>query len=181
MLHLVVLAMIDLWDVDPAATAPAPPPLAQRLSGAGDASNGLLDASAALGPSPLKVCTYGAPPPLGSQLWSDAAGLMRTFTTPACDNGTGFASAFAALPGFGFSPLALGVPWGWTYAGPPQVGHPPSGHPSSTRESALGLPASTDLLRSVNLPQNAPQTHAVVTTTSHGAASRAHAQVRHLP
>jgi hypothetical protein len=174
MLHLVVLAMIDLWDIDPDAAKPPPAQFGQRLAGAGDASDALLDTGAALGPSPIKVCTYGAPP-LGSQLWSDASGLMRTFTTPSCGDGAGgFQSGFASQSLLGFFPLGMALPWGSSLTSPgTPVGLPgqSDSHPS---RQGLTLPHGFEGPSSLVLHVPPAQRGA-----SSGTSSAARSQVRH--
>jgi hypothetical protein len=112
MLHLVVLVMADLWAIDPTIAKAPPSQIAQKLFGASEASGSALDASKALGPNPVKVCTYGAPQ-LGPHLWSNATGLARTFTTPSCDDETtNFESGFASQSLMGAFPFGIGPLWG---------------------------------------------------------------------
>ena len=149
MIHLVVLAMIDLWDIDASASQPPAAQFGQRLAGAGSTSDALLNSSDALGPSPIKVCTYGAPP-LGPQLFSDATGLARAFTTPACDDGSSaFQSGLAAQSLMDFLPLGMVLPWSPSFAPgipvtlPGRTATSPSG--SATGQARLAGPSSVHL------------------------------------
>jgi hypothetical protein len=111
MLPLVVLAMADLWVIDPdAAKAPAAQ-LGQRLAGLGETSTA-LDSTDALEPIAIEFCTYGAPP-LGPHLWSDASGLMRTLTAPSCadDEMSASRTGFASQSFVGMFPLGMGQFW----------------------------------------------------------------------
>jgi hypothetical protein len=112
MLHLVVLAMADLWVIDPDAAKAPTPQLGQRLAGLGETSSTALDSNDAPGPLTLEFCTYGTPP-LGPHLWGDASDLMRTLTAPSCSDDemsasqTGFASgSFVRM-----FPLGIGQLW----------------------------------------------------------------------
>jgi len=137
--HLFVLAMIDVWDIDPNAPKPPPSLFGQKLAGVG-AGTAPLDANEGLGPSLITVCTYGAPP-LGPHLFGDASDLMRTFTTPSCADGTtNFQSGFAAQPLFGFFPLAMALPWQTAISpGTPVHLSEPTG--AQPHPSALGFPS----------------------------------------
>jgi len=110
MLHLALLAIIDLWAIDPDATAPPTPQLAQRLTGANDTTAALAATNDRLGPSPISPCTYGAPP-LDSHFWSDANNLMRTFTTPECSDSTSALQyGFGAESLLNFYPIGMAPP-----------------------------------------------------------------------
>jgi hypothetical protein len=150
MIVLVVLAMIDLWQIDASASQSPAAQFGQRLAGAGSASDALLDSSDALGPSPVKFCTYGAPP-LGPQLFSDASGLARAFTTPACDDGSSaFQSGLTPQSLLNFLPLGMVLPWSPTFAAGTPVtlpgrtetspGQPATGQAGLTAPSRVHLP-----------------------------------------
>jgi hypothetical protein len=111
MLHLVVLAMADLWVIDPDAAKAPPAPLGERLAGLGDTSTA-LDSNDALGSISIEFCTYGAPP-LGPHLWGDASDLMRTFAAPSCadDEMSASRTGFAAQSFVGMFPLGMGQLW----------------------------------------------------------------------
>jgi hypothetical protein len=112
MLHLVVLAMADLWVIDPDAAKAPPAQLGQRLAGLGETSSTALDSNDASGPLAIEFCTYGAPP-IGPHLWGDASDLMRTVTAPSCSDDEMSASrtGFASQSLVGMFPLGMGQLW----------------------------------------------------------------------
>ena len=138
MLHLAVLAMIDLWAIDPDAVQPPPAQIGQRLAGASDASDALRG-SEAPGPSAVSICTYGAPP-LGAQFWGDANQVMRSFTTPSCADATsGFQSGLPSQSLFGVFPLGMALPWA-TVVSPGTPVHLAGGTKPSQSRPAFGVP-----------------------------------------
>jgi hypothetical protein len=171
---LAVFAMIDLWDIDASAAQPPVAQFGQRLAGAGNTSDALLDSSEAPGPSPVSVCTYGAPP-LGPQLFGDATSLARTFTTPACANGTSaFQSDFGAESLLDFLPLGMVMPWGPAVA--PGIPVTLPGHAAtSSSGSGTGLSTGFATPSNVHLPPGERESWAARSESSSGDRS----QIRH--